>query len=129
MLAGASETYAGARDAAKSEADTVDSLYESAEYMDMPGKQTVQAAAVCYALAVVGPEWDAMAKGEGSPVPSNWTGGGPLGIRRVLITIGVDAQAFDLIQAGDQARGELRSERPEMPSRPFPSFSPGSWSS
>ncbi len=111
VLAGASESYAGADDAAKSEADTVDNMYESAEYMDLPGRQAVQAAAVCYARAVVGPEWDAMATGEGSRVPSNWTGAGPLGIRRVLIDIGPDARAFDLIQAADQTRGELRSER------------------
>ena len=111
VLSDASSSYSSARKAAKSEADTVDSLYESAEYVDMPARQKIQAAAVCYARAVVGPEWDAMGKGEGSTVPSNWTGSGPNGIRRVLITIGPDAQGWGLIQGGDQTRGGLRSER------------------
>lgn len=111
VLSDAGNSYAAARAAAKSEADTIDSMYESAEYVDMPARQTIQAAAVCYARAVAGPEWDAMANGEGSSVPSVWTGSGPLGIRRVLIDIGPDAQGWGLIRSADETRGNLRSER------------------
>jgi hypothetical protein len=111
VLSDASGSYSEARSAAKSEADTVDSLYESAEYVDLPARQAIQAAVVCYARAVAGPEWDAMDNGESSRVPNNWTGTGPFGIRRALIDITPEAQGFDLVQPGDQARGELRSDR------------------
>lgn len=111
VLAGASESYSAARGAAESEADTVDGLYESAEYVDLPARQALQGALVCYARAVAGPEWDAMEKGNSSPVPSNWTGTGPFGIRRTLIDMTPKAEGFGLIQSGDQSRGELRSER------------------
>lgn len=111
VLSDASGSYSAARDAAKSEADTVDGIYESAEYVDLPARQAIQAALVCYARAVSGPEWDAMAGGNGSPVPSNWTGTGPFGIRRALIDMTPEAQGFSLVQFGDQTRGDLRSER------------------
>lgn len=111
VLADAGGSYSAARAAAGSEADTIDVLYESAEYVELPARQAIQAAAVCYARAVAGPEWDAMAKGKSSPVPGNWTGTGPFGIRRALIDITPQAQGFDLIRSGDEARGNLRGER------------------
>lgn len=49
VLSDASGSYSAARDAAKSEADTVDGIYESAEYVDLPARQAIQAALVCYA--------------------------------------------------------------------------------
>lgn len=108
------------------EADTVDALYESAEYVELPARQAIQAAVVCYARAVAGPEWDAMEEGGTSRVPNNWTGTGPFGIRRALIGITPEDQGFVLVQPGDQARGEaaIGSRRP---GRRCQQFSTGSW--
>src|ERR1044072_7416579 len=60
VLAGASSSYTSARNAAKAEADTVDTLYESADFVKQPFRRRLQAAAVCYARAVAGPCFDAM---------------------------------------------------------------------
>lgn len=111
VISGASSSYSAARVAAKSEADAVDTLYESAEYAQMPFRQTIQAAALCYARAVAGPEWDTLAGGKNSPVPSNWTGKRPGGIRATLIDMGPSAPGFGLVQSADARRGDLRTER------------------
>ncbi len=111
VLSDAGTSYSGARSAAKVEADTVDTLYESAEYVEMPARQAIHAAALCYARAVIGPEWAAMARGDTSSVPSNWTGTGSGGLRKVFIEMTPKAQGFGLVQSADQMRGNLRTER------------------
>jgi Protein of unknown function (DUF4239) len=111
VLSGASSSYSAARSAAKAEADTIDTMYESAEYVAQPFRQRLQGAAVCYARAVAGPEWDSMSKGEGSSVPSAWTGTSPGGIRRTLIKMTPSAVGFGGIQSTDATRGNQRSER------------------
>ena len=111
VLAGASSSYVSARNAAKSEADTVDTLYESAEYVKQPYRQRLQGAAVCYARAVAGPGFAAMAHGRESSVPPNWTGTQPGGIRRTLIAMTPSTVGFGDVRSADVARGVLRSER------------------
>jgi hypothetical protein len=111
VLSGASSSYTAARGAAKAESDTVDTLFEAADYVKQPFRQRLQGAVVCYARAVAGPEWDAMAKGQGSPVPSNWTGIQPGGIRSTLIQMTPSATGFGLVQSADVTRGNQRSER------------------
>jgi hypothetical protein len=61
---------------------------------------------VCYSRAVVGPEWDTMATGEASPVPNNWMGTSPRGLRKTFIEMTPGAQGFGLVVAcGCPARG------------------------
>ncbi len=111
VLSGAASSYAAAGKAAKQEADTIDSLYESAAYVDQPYRQRIQAAAVCYAFATVGPEWETLATGKSSPVPSNWTGTKPTGLRAAFLEMTPKAQGFSLVQSLDTQRGNLRTER------------------
>ncbi len=111
VLSGASTSYSSAQKAAKQEADVIDTLYESANYVDQPYRQRIQAATVCYARAVVGPEWKTLAKGKTSPVPSNWTGTKPIGLRAAFLEMGPSAKGFSLVQSADAQRGGLRSER------------------
>ncbi len=111
VLSGAGSSYASADKASKSEADAIDTLFESAAYTEMPFRQKIQAAAACYARAIVGPEFKSLASGKTSPVPSNWTGTRPGGIRATLLEMTPDATGFGLIQSTDAQRGNLRSER------------------
>ncbi len=112
VLAGTSESYSAASADAKEEADVVDNLFESAEYADQPYRQALQASAVCYARAVVGPDWETMAAtGKRSPVPRNWTSTGRYGLRKTLIEMGEGAKGFGLVQSADQRRSELRNDR------------------
>lgn len=111
VLSGASSSYTAARAAAKQESDTVNTLFEAADYTKAPFRQRLQAAAVCYSRAVAGPEWAAMAHGNSSPVPSNWTGIQPGGIRATLIGMTPTATGFGYVQSADVTRANLRSER------------------
>ena len=111
VLSGSSSSYTSARNAAKAEADAVDTLYEASEYVKPPFRRRLQGAAVCYARAVAGPGFDAMAHGKESSVPTNWTGTQPGGIRRVLITMTPAATGFGEIRSIDVTRSSLRSER------------------
>ncbi len=111
VLSGAATSYSAAQKAAKQEADVIDTLFESANYVDMPYRQRIQAAAVCYARAVIGPEWRALAGGKTSPVPSNWTGTKPIGLRAQFLEMTPRAQGFSLVQSADAQRGGLRTER------------------
>lgn len=111
VLSGAGTSYSTARTAAVQEANALDNLYESAEYVAMPARKSIHTAAVCYARSVMGPEWAAMAKGETSTVPNSWTGTGPYGLRRTLIEMTPAAEGFGMVVAADQKRGDLRSER------------------
>lgn len=111
VLSQTAGSYGKAQTAAKQEADIVDTLFESAEYVDQPFRKSLQAAAACYARAVVGSEWDELAHGDRSTVPNNWTGTGERGIRRALLQMGTTAKGFSLVQSADARRGELRNER------------------
>ena len=69
VLALSSQSSA-ARNAAADEAATVDNLFEATAYLESARLRVgMQAALVCYARAVEGPDWDAMAKGEGPRPP------------------------------------------------------------
>lgn len=70
VLSGAGASYSAARAVASQEANALDNLYESAEYLEQPSRQDVHNAAVCYARAVMGPEWEAMATGDSSTEPA-----------------------------------------------------------
>jgi hypothetical protein len=111
VLSGASSSYTSARNAIKAEADTVDALYEAADFVKQPYREDLQAAAVCYARAVAGPGFDAMADGEDSAVPSNWTGTKPAGIRHALIEMTPAAVGFGEVRSLDVTRSSQRSER------------------
>ncbi len=111
VLSGVASSYSAAGKAAKQEADTIDTLFESAAYVEQPFRQRIEAAAVCYARAVVGPEWETLVKGETSPVPSNWTGTKPTGLRAAFLEMTPKAQGFGLVQSADTQRGNLRTER------------------
>lgn len=111
VLSGASSSYSTARTAAVQEANALDNLYESAEYVEQPERQAIHSAVVCYARAVMGPEWEAMSDGERSSVPNNWTGLGSHGLRHMLLQMTPEARGFNLVVAADQKRGDLRSDR------------------
>ena len=107
VLAGGAWAYGEARSAAKLEADAIDALYEGARYADPPFRQRLQEAATCYARAVAGPEWDALADGEGSALATRWADA----IRRALVEMSPSATGFGVVQAADASRARARSER------------------
>lgn len=112
VLFGAAGSFTETGKLIKQEAAVMDNLYEAAEYVpDESIRQRFHAATVCYALAVAGPEWVALGKGETSTVPSNWTGTGEFGIRKALLDLTPAGQGFSLVLAQDQKRGDLRSDR------------------
>jgi hypothetical protein len=89
-------------------------MYESTAYLTQPRlKLGMQASLVCYARAVAGPEWDSMGRGDTStsPVPSNWTGTGPHGLRRKFHRLGVADPVFSMLSSADEARGDARRAR------------------
>lgn len=112
LLTGA-QSYSQAKIAVGSEAAVVDNIFETAAYLQEPYKRRLQRAAVCYARAVAGPEWQSMGKGsiERSPVPSNWTGSGHNGIRKAFHDMGPGAPLFTNLLAADQKRGDARRDR------------------
>lgn len=76
VLVDASATYSTARNAAADEANVVDNMFEATGYIKEERiKVGPQSSLVCYARAVRGPSWEAMANGANSPlleaVPSN----------------------------------------------------------
>ena len=74
-------------------------------------RQAMQASIVCYTRAVAGPEFEAMARGESSSVPSNYTGTGPYGLRNMFIELGPSHDLFDKLTSTDAERGDARRER------------------
>ncbi|TLQ42187.1 bestrophin-like domain [Streptomyces marianii] len=58
----AAQSYDTASQAASSEAHRVDQLYEVADYAPEPQRERLQAAAVCYARAILAYEWPQMDK-------------------------------------------------------------------
>jgi hypothetical protein len=112
VLAGATSSYQRAKTAAQAEAATVDHIFESADYLKEPYRERLQMASVCYARAVVGPEWKSMgADGSASSVPADWTGTKNHGIRSTLMAIGPEHVLFRKLAAADDSRGEARGDR------------------
>jgi Protein of unknown function (DUF4239) len=115
VLVEAAKSYSEARAAAASEANIVDNLFETAEYLHQPRRQQLQAAVVCYARAVAGPEWDAMKHGTSSKVPNNWTGAKGHGIRQTLKRLYLELEPSSVllakINAADSDRGDARRDR------------------
>lgn len=93
----------------------MDNLFETAAYLREPRRQELQAAVVCYARAVAGPEWDAMSHGTSSKVPNNWTGAKGHGIRRSLKRLYLELDPASVllarINSADSARGDARRDR------------------
>lgn len=115
VLSGASGTYSSARNAAADEANVIDNMFEATAYVEQDRfKVGLQAALVCYARAVEGPSWDAMAKGvtstQGSAA-SVWTGTGPHGLRLKFQRMGIDHPMFGTLTTLDRQRGDTRRDR------------------
>jgi hypothetical protein len=91
-------------------------LFEATGYIkERRFKIGLQASLVCYARAIRGPGWDAMASGANSPaqgvVASNWTGTGPHGMRLRFQRMGTDHPVFGTITSLDRQRGDARRQR------------------
>jgi hypothetical protein len=119
VLSGANGSYIDARSAIKQEADAVAELYDSADYVPRPYSHELQAADVCYARAVMGPEWRAMASSETSDVPDNWAGYEPGGIHATIVAFTRQTRVFDnldlaglnALDAAKKSQDALRAER------------------
>ncbi len=126
VLVDASVTYSTARNAAADEANVVDNMFESTSYIkEQRFKVGLQSSLVCYARAVRGPSWEAMASGANSPalaaVPSNWTGTGPHGMRLKFQRMGVEHPMFETMTSLDAARGDTRRTRLSLAQPSVPS--------
>ncbi len=88
-------------------------LYKTADYVPDPERFRLQRATVCYARAIIGPDWDDMADAKitQSPVPVIWTGTGPMGIRNALRKAGPDSPLFETLLTTDQDRADRRRSR------------------
>jgi hypothetical protein len=116
VLSGSSTTYNTARNVVAQEANVVDNMFEATAYVKQQRfRKGLQASLVCYARAVRGPGWDAMASGASSPalakVASNWTGTGPHGLRLKFQRMGTDHPDFGTLTSLDRQRGDTRRER------------------
>jgi hypothetical protein len=112
VLAGAAQSYQRAKTAAQTEAATVDHIFEAADYLKEPYRERLQRAAICYARAVIGPEWKTMGdNGSSSKAPGNWTGTKNQGIRSTLTALGPEHVMFRKLSAADDARGDARGAR------------------
>jgi hypothetical protein len=114
VLSSAASSFTSARNSSAKEANIVDNMFEATAYVTQPRlKKGMQASLVCYARAVAGPEWTAMAGGstDTSPVPSNWTGTKPHGLRLKFQRLGITDPAFGTLSANDAARGDARRDR------------------
>jgi hypothetical protein len=113
VLFGAASSYSDAKSAAQTEAATMQYLYKTADYVPDPERFRLQRATVCYARAIIGPDWDDMsdAKIAQSPVPAIWTGTGPMGIRNALRKAGADSLLFETLLSTDQDRADRRRSR------------------
>lgn len=100
-----------ARDSGAAEARAVERFYAAARSAPPPFEQRLHGAAVCYARAVAGPEWAAMAAGERASASSDWTGTHPGGIRRTLANMTPAAAGFARVQRSDAVRSQRREER------------------
>ena len=112
VLAGAATSFSRANTAVQSEAATVANMFETAGYLKQPYREQFQNAVVCYARAVVGPEWKTMHDdASGSPVPIKWTGDANHGIRSTLAAMTPDNKLFSRLVTADQKRGDARRSR------------------
>ena len=116
VLVDASATYSTARNVAADEANVVDNMFEATGYIkEERYKVGLQASLVCYARAVRGPSWEAMASGANSPalaaVPSNWTGTKPHGMRLKFQRMGTQHPMFETLVSLDRERGDTRRKR------------------
>jgi hypothetical protein len=111
VLAGASGSFSEAKSAAQSESTVVQRVYRTAGFLEEPYRLRLQRSALCYARAVAGPEWSAMADGDQSSLPLEWTGTGRNGLRRSFREMGADHVLFGKLTAADQARAVARRTR------------------
>lgn len=113
VLFGAADSYSGAKTAAQTEAAVVQSFYRTADYLPDRYALALQRAAICYARAIYGPEWQLMRDGhnELSPIAQNWVGAGPDGVRTILHEVGTGNDLFSTLLSADQSRADARRER------------------
>ena len=99
VLFGAADSYSQAKSAAQTEAAVVQSFYRSADYLPDAQARPVQQAAICYARAITGPEWDLMRSGrnELSPEAQRWVGIGPQAVRTQLRELGPENALFSTL--------------------------------
>ncbi len=116
-------TYSQAKDATRTEATVIDRFAHTAGYLKDPQRRQLQVAAICYARAVAGPDWDAMKAGDGgsSDLPGVWTGLGPDGMRTVFHALGPSDSLFSTLTEADHERADARRARltdasPSVPS-------------
>jgi hypothetical protein len=88
-------------------------LYKTADYVPEPERFRLQRATVCYARAIIGPDWDDMsdAKVTQSKVPPIWTGTEPTGIRYAFRQAGPESKLFETLLSTDQDRADRRRSR------------------
>ncbi len=111
VLAEAVSSFSQAVSAARSEATVINRLYHTAGYLEEPYRLRLQRSALCYARAVAGPEWKAMADGGTSSVPVVWTATGRNGLRRSFREMGAEHALFGTLTGADQARADARRTR------------------
>ena len=117
-----STTYSEAKDATQTEAAVIDRLAQTARYLKDPQRRQLQVAAICYARAVAGPEWDVMKDGSGasSDLPGVWTGLGPDGMRTIFHAIGPSDALFSTLTEADRQRADARRARLTVASPSLP---------
>ncbi|WP_344288748.1 hypothetical protein [Streptomyces synnematoformans] len=96
-----------ADEAARSEADAIDHLFEAADYTSKEHRQHLQGAAVCYARAVRHQDWPAMARQEVSDAPAVWS----TSFREELREIGPGDALFATLLSADDDRSKARERR------------------
>ncbi len=113
VLFGAASSYSDAKSAAQSEAAVMQFFFKTADYVPDAERLRLQRATVCYARAIIGPDWDDMSDGkvQQSSVPPIWTGTGPLGIRNTLRAAGPESTLFETLLTADQERADTRRSR------------------
>lgn len=110
VLVEASGSFAAARSAATAEADAVDKLFETAEYLPEPYRKQVTGKVVCYSRAIIEFEWDHMDAGRASQA-SVWSSGLRKDFKQVY-----DQQMplFEFLISADEDRSTSRRERLEV---------------
>ena len=113
VIADVSSSYSQAKGATRTEAAVIEDFSQTAGYLKDPFRRQLQVAAICYARAVAGPDWDAMKDGNGgmSTVPGEWTGLGPEGMRTVFHKLGPSDALFASLTDADRERADARRTR------------------
>ncbi|MEV0965389.1 MULTISPECIES: DUF4239 domain-containing protein [unclassified Streptomyces] len=114
----AAESYGTAGKAAWAEAHRVDQLYEVADYSPEPQRERLQAAAVCYARAILAYEWPEMEESRRmAPEASVWSSD----FRRHFKELArKDASTFQLLVEADDQRSAARQTRLSQASPAIP---------